>query len=443
MSSRTSPLHQAVTSGDTNTVSAILAEGADVNATNDAGQTPLILAVVAGRYQHLRILLKAGANPLLRDNTGLSAIDWAERKGEIELAQLLAKHSQSSDASADAAKLQGDERKKTLPPVEEAARVPLSAEERTRRFIAGLKQRLDEKASQGPGAPEEKEPTISAKNDELPHTLPERVEPMGPTSEPPIEPLPVNTQEAAASELISDPFTADQVQPPPEQLPGQKYRKAVKATSEKLVPEFITKVDVTIPTDEPVARSVSSQKPILGSLRRKRCPQCGTVYNSELLAYCSYDSAALVDADQPIVTPQATNTSPLLWLMILVVLALGAVAGLVVTNSLLRLRDSKTQPVAATQPLPPQKGIAVAGGHLAGKETSLPEAVVPANTVNQPASVTVKVRIDRAGRVFWAEGEDGDQLLRDAAVAAAKKSTFSVEKLRGRGAEGTITYTFK
>lgn len=411
VSYRHSSLHQAVKSGDVNAVKTILANGADVNAPNDAGQTPLIVAIVAGQHQLLRPLLRAGANPALRDNTGLTASEWAQRKGETELAQSLAAHSQSqaNDPQPDTNRLTA-KYKSSLPQVEDAPRMPLSAEEKTRRFIAGLKRQLDQKASRE---------VISRPVDlEEPGPIAEAVPP---------------------SELISD--TPRVEQPAREQVTRESFRKAATPPV-PTAPEIVTEADA-----DAAKESSRVTSPLLrqssGPSRRKRCPQCGTVYNSELLAYCAYDAVALVDADQPIVTPRPPDTSPLLWVMIVVVMVLGAIAGLFVTNRFLRNGDADSQTVAVPQPPPPQKGTPSLKRQLVGKELLVPEAEVPANTVKEPTSVSVKVRVDRTGRVSSAVSEDGDQVLRAAAIEAAKKATFSVEKLRRRGAEGTITYTFK
>jgi len=69
------PLTNAVTSGDEQAVSALLANGADVNETTGGGQTALILAVIFGRTNLVKLLMKAGADPQLRDNLGLNAIE--------------------------------------------------------------------------------------------------------------------------------------------------------------------------------------------------------------------------------------------------------------------------------------------------------------------------------------------------------------------------------
>ena len=83
------PLTSAVTSGDEKAVSALLANGADVNERTGGGQTPLILAVVFGHTNIIRMLVGAGADPQQRDNLGLNAIDWAQRRGLTEVLDIL------------------------------------------------------------------------------------------------------------------------------------------------------------------------------------------------------------------------------------------------------------------------------------------------------------------------------------------------------------------
>ena len=75
---------------------------------------------------------------------------------------------------------------------------------------------------------------------------------------------------------------------------------------------------------------------------------------------------------------------------------------------------------------------------------SLPAAECPLNGQEAiPGTVTVRVVIDKSGKVTEAQASGGDWLLRNAAHAAAMKSTFSPAMLRGRESEGTITYTFE
>ena len=58
------PLHFAAGSGDVRTVTALVAAGADIDATEESwGQTPLIFAASKGRTAAVRALLEAGADP--------------------------------------------------------------------------------------------------------------------------------------------------------------------------------------------------------------------------------------------------------------------------------------------------------------------------------------------------------------------------------------------
>jgi len=89
------------------------------------------------------------------------------------------------------------------------------------------------------------------------------------------------------------------------------------------------------------------------------------------------------------------------------------------------------------------KGVsAVTGGPLTGSELKL---ITPDTSAikDLTGSVTVVVRVGRNGRVISWRPLDGDTHLRSLAVQAAKRSTFSPDKLPGKGeVVGTITYTF-
>jgi len=86
------------------------------------------------------------------------------------------------------------------------------------------------------------------------------------------------------------------------------------------------------------------------------------------------------------------------------------------------------------------------GGPLAGTELNLPKPQYPSSAKSKGISGTISivVRVNRAGKVIsWRTGE-GDSQLRAAALKAAKQATFSPAKLPGKGeVVGTITYNFK
>jgi len=80
-------------------VEALIAEGAQVNAQNKDGETPLILTVLCAaafngrpRWRFLGIisaLLEKGADLNPKDRTGRTALDWALVLGQEDIAALL------------------------------------------------------------------------------------------------------------------------------------------------------------------------------------------------------------------------------------------------------------------------------------------------------------------------------------------------------------------
>lgn len=409
-----SSFHQAVGAGDAHAVNAMLADGADVNAQNENGHTPIIHAIVAGQYHLLPVLLNAGAHPALRDKTGLSAIDWAERKGRPDLAQWLTSPPTKSTPVAP------QEPRNEYRAGDEAQRQPISPDEKSRKFIAGLRQRLEEKANREL-ADDQRE---ASNTEEIRH-----------------EPRRSVRQSTTRKDTLVEPKreatpTAAQIPENPVKPKREAVRVAPKIPKDPIVSES---------DPRPLRSSPVSSPPVFephASSHRKRCPQCGTTYNSELLAYCVYHEVALVGADEPITIAPAESRMSLLWVLVLIAMVLGAVGGLVVTRDLFKTATVNSPAPAASSPVT-QKGIPTLGKQLAGKEVLLQEAEVPANTVTEPTTITVHISIGRDGRVSPTSANGGDQVLRDAVVEAARKSTFSAKKLGGRGAEGNISYTFK
>jgi uncharacterized protein len=84
-------LHRAAAYGGANVIRAVVGLFASaksalaavdlVNAVNDEGRTPLMRAARWGREAEVQALLKAGADTSTVDKEGLSAREWAERKG--------------------------------------------------------------------------------------------------------------------------------------------------------------------------------------------------------------------------------------------------------------------------------------------------------------------------------------------------------------------------
>ena len=66
--------------------------GDNVNATDDKGRSPLLLAASRGHTETCRILLEAGADPRAVDKEGNDALSIAMGIGNIKLVSLLREH---------------------------------------------------------------------------------------------------------------------------------------------------------------------------------------------------------------------------------------------------------------------------------------------------------------------------------------------------------------
>ncbi|MGH2486560.1 MAG: ankyrin repeat domain-containing protein [Ktedonobacterales bacterium] len=84
------PLHAAVAGGDhAELVRLLLEHGANPNATQHGGYTPLHETAQNGFLVATRLLLAAGADPNVRTNEGRSARELAEEQGHTEISALL------------------------------------------------------------------------------------------------------------------------------------------------------------------------------------------------------------------------------------------------------------------------------------------------------------------------------------------------------------------
>ena len=420
-------LIRAVTDDDTEAVRALLAAGSDVNRPTSAGHTPLMLAVLFRRTKILSLLLEAGADPELRDALGLNAVDWAQRKGFAEGVKLLSQHKTTKHE----AQLNTPVTKSEIPDSPIAHHVNKQnsastgstqiarADEKSRRWIAGLRQRIDEANHNV----KEVQPSSESET-----AVPKEPAPIVVNDNPPSAP----PTEAKPEAIGSLPDSMTNNAPEMAQLQNQ-------------IPFSETKAPI-VPSDE-VARSQLHSSTIgttSTSSSRKRCPECNATYNSELLAYCAVDMTPLIYADAPVVRSSRDRTSvPLVWSLVVCTLVIAAAVTYLV------LYNSKGQPDNTHATLPKHaaniKELPLVAGGLSGKEVNVPAPEYPASARSErvSGSVTVRVRVNKAGSVIAVKVVEGDQRLRNAAIAAAQKATFSPEKLIGQEAVGTITYTFK
>ncbi len=82
------PLVSAVNANFAEGVELLLGKGARLDDSNNAGETPLITAVHNRNVPVLRLLLKAGADPDRADNSGRSAKDYARLAGGSLLSEI-------------------------------------------------------------------------------------------------------------------------------------------------------------------------------------------------------------------------------------------------------------------------------------------------------------------------------------------------------------------
>jgi hypothetical protein len=77
--------------GPAELIKTLLDAGANVNAKDVRGMTPLMLAVATDHQDEavIRLLLSRGADPLMKDESGYSAMDWARRAGQPTGMELL------------------------------------------------------------------------------------------------------------------------------------------------------------------------------------------------------------------------------------------------------------------------------------------------------------------------------------------------------------------
>lgn len=84
------PLHYAATGGHLAILNLLLENHAYIDAESPNGSTPLMMAAMYGTPQAVKLLVDAGADPLLKNQQGLTAIDFARRANRTESTELLA-----------------------------------------------------------------------------------------------------------------------------------------------------------------------------------------------------------------------------------------------------------------------------------------------------------------------------------------------------------------
>lgn len=84
------PLHYAATGGHLEIMSLLLDNSAYIDAASPNGTTPLMMAASYGTPAAVKLLLDEGADPSLKNQKGLSAINFAQRAKRQDSADLIA-----------------------------------------------------------------------------------------------------------------------------------------------------------------------------------------------------------------------------------------------------------------------------------------------------------------------------------------------------------------
>jgi ankyrin repeat protein len=84
------PLHYAATSGQLEIMDFLLENYAFIDAESPNGTTPLMMAAHYGTPQAVKLLLEAGADTAMKNQLGMTAIDFANKANRRESAELIA-----------------------------------------------------------------------------------------------------------------------------------------------------------------------------------------------------------------------------------------------------------------------------------------------------------------------------------------------------------------
>lgn len=83
------PLHYAATGGHVPVIEFLLEESAYIDAESPNGTTPLMMAAMYGSPESVKVLIQAGADLTLKNQQGMSALDFAVRGQRLNARDLI------------------------------------------------------------------------------------------------------------------------------------------------------------------------------------------------------------------------------------------------------------------------------------------------------------------------------------------------------------------
>ena len=87
-----SPIHAAVAANDPTAVRTALSDGADINESNEIGQTPIVEAALADKLRAAAALMKKGADASTRSAEGLTPMEIAAQRGYGKIVRMLLRY---------------------------------------------------------------------------------------------------------------------------------------------------------------------------------------------------------------------------------------------------------------------------------------------------------------------------------------------------------------
>lgn len=455
---------RAAALGDINRLRALLAQGVDINSTNKANQTALMLAAAFKQTEIVKFLLTAGANVNCHDELGLTATDWAQQQAEIiqlinsgerlpasaddlnttPVVQMSSQERAHSEASSSAELgsviLRANKRYAQTVSSDlvatAAARAPITAE-----------VEVDETVDSPKPAPAElTEDTVAPAA-----TIPEISAP-------------------AASETVKPASRVDIVVPQPShpRSPVARQLFRVGIVLFLLIAGFVTyhlatrKANVVQlePTTIPVRAAPKPTKaaPVVGGdlagaelyIAEAEYPPEATVESGNVTVGVQVSkkgivvSAKAVDGDESL-RPTAEKAARGSAFIPGKLQDRGSLINGTITYNFLKTGDSAAhRDEFGFSDETPTEVVATAGGPLAGAERKLEIPPVPSKLHVGKGTVTVVVRVSRSGRVLSWRPLNADSRLRPWMIKGARSSTFDPTKLPGEGdVVGTITYRFQ